>query len=89
MLYFIILYMGIITSTPVAFSVCALLISLMESVSGRQFLKITSLLLIFGFVGDDGAGAIVIVQFTGIYVVSAVFWIALFGAVLSASGADG
>ena len=89
MLYFIILYMGIITSIPVAFSVCALLISLMESVKGRQFLKITSLLLIFGFVGDDGAGAIAIVQFTGIYAVSAVFWIALFGAVLSASGADG
>ena len=39
-------------------SICALLISLMESIKGIQFLNTISLSLLFGFAADDGTVAL-------------------------------
>ena len=48
-LYPIKLYIGITISMSLVLSVCALFISLMQSVNGAQFLNIKSSLLLFGF----------------------------------------
>ena len=51
---------------PLALSIGVLLL-LMQSANGTQFLNTTSLLLLFGFTAGGGTGAIVIVPLTSIY----------------------
>ena len=59
--------MGITISISLALSICVLFISFIQSINGAQFLNITSLSLLFGFVTSDGTGSIDIVPLTSTY----------------------
>ena len=48
-------------------SVCVLFMWLLQSVSRKQFLNTTSLLLLFGFTAGGNTGVIVIVPLASIY----------------------
>ena len=48
--------------------ICVLLISLMQSINGAQFLNTIFLSLSFEFAAGAGAGAIIMIQLTSIFI---------------------